>query len=53
MLQQSIELAPRSRSTVAAVLLHAHLVLAAPGVVYAKVERTSSREGPAAKQTGK
>ena len=42
MRQQRIELAPRSPSIVAAVLLHAHLVLAAPGVVCAKVERTSA-----------
>ena len=42
MRQQRIELAPRSPSFTAAVLLHAHLVLAAPEVGYAKVERTSA-----------
>jgi hypothetical protein len=41
MREQRIELAPHSPSLVAADLLHAHLVLAAPGVRYAKVERTS------------
>ena len=53
MLQRRIALTPRSPSLVAAVVLHAHLVLAAPGVVYAKVERTSAGKARRPSHSGK